>query len=212
MADSPFAGAWPDATALQMIEEKQWLAIFGTLTSEEVATLATAINIPDLSAASFINSGDILKNTIAAISNAMTSMPTYVEQTSVVPYLRINLLVTELAVVNGYNGFFILPVLSAVSQFVMSKLQNTNTPQPTPAANDEKAQQQQATNSFMKWFFPLFSLFLCASYTASFALYWVVSNLIGMATTQLINWHLDRKEKLEQEAPASAVANKGGLK
>lgn len=212
MADSPFSAAWPNVTSLQIIEEKQWLAIFNTLTPEEVATLASAISIPDLSAASFVNSGDMLKNTVAAIGNAMTALPYYVDQTSVVPYLRINLLITELAVVNGYNGFFILPLLSAVSQFVMSKLQNVNNPQPTPAANDEKAQQQQATSSFMKWFFPLFSLWICASSNAGFALYWVVTNIFSLVSNQLINWHLDRKEKLEAMNPAPAAASKGGLK
>ena len=208
MADSPFVGAWPDATALQIVEEKQWLAIFNTLTPDEIATLASAINIPDLSAASFLK-GDALKATTAAISSAMTAMPAYVEQTSVVPYLRINLLITEFAVVNGYNGFFILPLLSAVSQFVMSKLQNVQNPQPAPAANDEKAQQQQATSGFMKWFFPIFSLWICASSNAGFALYWVVTNIFSLVSNQLINWHLDRKEKQEKEHPAAA---KGGLK
>ena len=211
MADSPFAAAWPNLQSLQMVEEKQWLAIFNTLTADEVAALASAINMPDLSAASFVNSGNVLKDTIAAIGNAMTALPTYIENTSIVPYLRINLLITELAVVNGYNGFFILPLLSAVSQFAMTKLQGNTTPQPV-AANDEKAQQQQATSGFMKWFFPLFSLWICASSTAAFALYWVVTNLFGMASNYLINWHLDRKEKLEAENPASAASVKGGLK
>ena len=211
MSDSPFVGAWPDATALQLIEEKQWLAIFNTLSAEDVATLAAAINIPDLSAASFLK-GDALSATSAAISSAMTAMPTYVAQTSVVPYLRINLLITELAVVNGYNGFFILPLLSAGSQFLMTKLQNVQNPQPAPAANDEKAQQQQATSGFMKWFFPIFSLWICASSNAAFALYWVVTNLFSLVSNQLINMHLDRKEKLEKENPVVSTAAKGGLK
>ena len=208
MADSPFVGAWPDATSLQVIEEKQWLAIFNTLTAEEITTLASAINIPDLSAASFLK-GDALKATAAAVSNAMTALPAYVEQTSVVPYLRINLLITELSVVNGFNGFFILPLLSAGSQFLMTKLQNLQNPQPAPAANDEKAQQQQATNGMMKWFFPIFSLFICATSNAAFALYWVVTNIFSLVSNQLINWHLDRKDKIAAENPAPA---KDGLK
>lgn len=212
MPDSPFSAAWPNLTALQVVEEKQWLAIFNTLTPDEVTALATAINIPDLSAASFVNSGNMLKDTIAAIGNTLTALPAYVEQTSVVPYLRVNLLITEFAVVSGYNGFFILPLLSAVSQFVMSKLQNATNPQPVPAANDEKAQQQQATNGFMKWFFPIFSLWICASSNAGFALYWVVTNLFSLVSNQAINWYLDRKDKLAAEDPASAAATKGGLK
>ncbi len=209
MPDSPFSAAWPNLQSLQTVEQKQWLAIFNSLSTEDIAALAAAINIPDLSAASFLSDGGVLKETIAAIGNTLTALPAYTEQTAVVPYLRINLLITELAVVNGYNGFFILPILSAVSQFVMTKLQNVNNPQPAPAANDEKAQQQQATNGFMKWFFPIFSLWICSSSNAAFALYWVVSNLFSLITTQLINWKLDRADKKAAEKP---VLSNGNLK
>ena len=208
MPDSPFSAAWPSASSLQMVEEKQWLAIFGTLTPDEISALASAISIPDLSAASFLK-GEALTATTTAIGNAMTALPAYAEQTAIIPYLRINLLITELTVPYGYNGFFILPLLSAASQFIMTKLQDAKNPQPVPAANDEKAQQQQGTGAFMKWFFPLFSLWICAGYNAAFALYWVASNLFSLISNQLINWHLDRKEKLEAEAPAAA---KNGLK
>lgn len=209
MPDSPFSAAWPNLQSLQTIEQKQWLAIFNSLSTEDVAALAAAINIPDLNAASFLSDGGVLKETIAAIGNTLTALPAYTEQTAVIPYLRINLLITELAVVNGYNGFFILPILSAVSQFVMTKLQNVTNPQPAPAADDEKAQQQQATNGFMKWFFPIFSLWICSSSNAAFALYWVVSNLFSLITTQLINWTLDRAEKKAAEKP---VLSNGNLK
>lgn len=210
MPDSPFTASLPNLKSLQMVEQKQWETIFATLSTDQVAALASAINLPDLSIASFAK-GNTLTATVQAINTALTSMPTYVEQTSVVPYLRINLLITEFAVVNGYNGYFILPVLSALSQFVMSKLQNVSNSQPAPAAaNDEKAQQQQATNGFMKWFFPIFSLWICASSNAAFALYWVVTNLFSLVSNQLINWHLDRKEKSAAETPAANV--KGGLK
>lgn len=209
MPDSPFAAAWPNAQSLQAVEQKQWLAIFNSLSTEDIAALASAINIPDLSAASFLSDGGALKQTIAAIGNTLTALPAYAEQTAVIPYLRINLLITELAVVKGYNGFFILPVLSAVSQFVMTKIQNVNNPQPAPAADDEKAQQQQATNGFMKWFFPIFSLWICSSSNAAFALYWVVSNLFSLITSQLINWKLDREDKKAAEKPA---LSKGNLK
>lgn len=209
MPDSPFSAAWPNLASLQTIDQKHWLTIFNSLSTEDIAALATAINIPDLSAASFLSDGGALKTTIAAIGETLTALPAYAEQTSVIPYLRINLLITELAVVSGYNGFFILPILSAVSQFVMTKIQNVSNPQPVPAADDEKAQQQQATNGFMKWFFPIFSLWICSSSNAAFATYWVVSNVFSLITTQLINWKLDREEKKAAEKP---VLSNGNLK
>ena len=47
----------------------------------------------------------------------------------------------------------------------------------------------------MKWFFPLLTLWFCASSNAAFALYWLTSNLIMTASTALINYFLDKKEK-----------------
>ena len=207
MPDSPFTASLPNLQSLQMVEEKQWLTIFGSLSAEQVSALASAINVPELTAASFAK-GDALNATVQAINSALVAMPAYVEQTSVVPYLRINLLITEFAVVKGYNGFFILPVLSAVSQFVMTKLTEQKNPQPAPAAN---GQQQPNSGAFMKWFFPLFSLWICASSNAAFALYWVVTNIFSLITNQLINWHLERQEKRAAENPVAANI-KGGLK
>lgn len=197
MADSPFAAAWPNLQSLQVIDEKQWLAIFNTLTADQVSALAAAINVPELTAASFAK-GDALKATVQSIGSVLTAHPGYVEQTSIIPYLRVNLLITEFAVVKGYNGFFILPVLSAVSQFFFSKLTEANNPQPTPAATAD-GQKQPNTGAFMKWFFPIFSLWICATSNAAFAVYWVVSNLFSLVTTQLINWKLDRDEKAAAE-------------
>ena len=197
MADSPFAAAWPNLQSLQMIDQKQWLAIFNTLNSEQISQLAAAINVPELTAASFAK-GDALKATVQSIGSVLTAHPGFVEQTSIIPYLRVNLLITEFAVVKGYNGFFILPVLSAVSQFFFSKLTEANNPQPTPAATAD-GQKQPNTGAFMKWFFPIFSLWICATSNAAFAVYWVVSNLFSLVTTQLINWKLDRDEKAAAE-------------
>jgi len=199
MPDSPFSGVWPNLTSLQMVEEKQWLAIFNSLGADQVAELASKLNIADLSAASFAK-GDALTATINAI---VPLLPVAKEST----FLRINLLVTELVVVDNYNGLFILPILSAVSQFVMTKLTEQKNPQPAPAAN---GQQQPNSGAFMKWFFPLFSLWICASSNAAFALYWVVTNLFSLVSNQLINIKLDADEKKAAAQPAATA--KGGLK
>ncbi len=202
MPDSPFSGVWPNLTSLQMVEEKQWLTIFNSLSADQVAALASKLNIADLSAASFAK-GDALTSTINAI---VPLLPVAQEST----YLRINLLITELVVVDNWNGLFILPILSAVSQFVMTKLTEAKNPQPAPVAN-ANGQQQPNSGAFMKWFFPLFSLWICASSNAAFALYWVVTNLFSLVTNQLINWKLDADEKKAAANPAAATA-KGGLK
>ena len=113
MPDSPFNAAWPNLTGLQMVEEKQWLTIFNSLTPDQMAALGTAIGIPDLTTAAFAK-GDALNATVQAIGNALSAMPEYIEQTSVIPYLSIDLLITKFSVVANYNGYFVLPILSAV--------------------------------------------------------------------------------------------------
>lgn len=93
------------------------------------------------------------------------------------------------------NGLFILPLLAAVSQFLMTKFMNATQNKKT----EELSQEQQAAanamnNGFMKWFFPLFSLWICAGYNAAFAIYWMAANVIQIVQQLFVNWYFDRKE------------------
>ena len=93
------------------------------------------------------------------------------------------------------NGLFILPIFSAVSQFFTSKFMN--------AGQQSSNAQQASTNKFMQWFFPLFSLWICASSNAAFALYWVFINVFQIAQQFIIGKLIDRsenKKKLIEEA------------
>ncbi len=200
MPDSPLSFAWPNLQSLKAIEQDQWLSVLGTLTSEQVAAIGAAINIPDLNASHFLTEGKALQATLEAMGTAFEAMPAYQEATETLPWLSIPLIGT---VAKNWNGLFILPIISAVSQFFMTQI--TQQQQPAPAATDEKAQQQQSTNNFMKWFFPIFTLWLCLSYTASFALYWVVSNLTHIVFNTGINWYLDRQDKLAAASDAADV-------
>ncbi len=132
-----------------------------------------------------------LPNTLNLFARLLGSTQPYQENTTV---FNLNLLLFNLDFKKFLNGFWILPILSAVSQFIMTKLTPTQQ-QPMAPADDPKAQSQQATGKFMKWFFPIFSLWICASSTAAFALYWVASNLIAMGSTYAVNKYLDKKEK-----------------
>ena len=51
----------------------------------------------------------------------------------------------------------------------------------------------------MQWFFPLFSLWICATSTAGFALYWVASNLIQIVEQYLLGKWIDYSEKKKNE-------------
>lgn len=102
------------------------------------------------------------------------------------------------------NGLFILPLLSAVSQFLMTKFTgNSQQSQPT---NAQDANQQAASNAMnsglMKWFFPLFSLYICAQYNAAFAIYWMAANVIQIIQQVAVNWYFDRKDRKAAAAEA----------
>ena len=105
------------------------------------------------------------------------------------------LLMWTITIPKKFNGLFILPILSAVSQFFTSEFMN--------AGQQSSNAQQASTNKFMQWFFPLFSLWICASSNAAFALYWVFINVFQIAQQFIIGKLIDRsenKKKLIEEA------------
>lgn len=181
MPDSPFSAAWPDLNSLRMVTSDIWQNAYNTL-------VANGANLP--AAITYDFSDANLQATIQAIYTYMEQMPEYVKATSNLPGWSFNLLIAQLDLKTMYNGFFILPLLAAGTQFLMTAMQ------PTQAAGDAN-QQAQANSNFMKWFFPLFSLFVCSGYSAVFSLYWVMGNVIPAVQTVGINWYLDRKEKKE---------------
>ena len=106
------------------------------------------------------------------------------------------MLMWTISVPKNFNGWFVLPVLSALTQFVATQLMNTTNPTPSNS-------QQNSSQQMMKWFFPLFSLWICATSNAGFALYWVFANIIQVIQQLVINkWidYSDSKKKLIEEA------------
>ena len=69
--------------------------------------------------------------------------------------------------------------------------------------------KRQAMNSgFMKWFFPLFSLWICAGYNAAFAIYWMAANVIQVVQQIIVNWYFDRQDRkaaLEEESAQAEI-------
>ena len=191
MPDSPFAPALPDLRTLQQIPADQWLAWFNGL---DPANLPSLIKDLGLTAESF--DSKTLGATIQSIYNVMSQNAAYTEAIASKAGWTFNLLITQFSLVNEYNGLMLLPILSAVSQLVMTKVTGMNQAQP---AGGEQAPGAGA-GKFMQWFFPIFSLVICFSYSAAFALYWVAGNLVSMGQTVVINKILDNKEKAAAEA------------
>jgi YidC/Oxa1 family membrane protein insertase len=90
----------------------------------------------------------------------------------------------------GYNnGFFILPVLATLFQFLYAwytmKQQKTN---------DASAPGAQL-GKFTMYVLPVMSFFFCLSYTAAFAIYWTLSSAIMLITNIALSLFKFDKEK-----------------
>lgn len=96
------------------------------------------------------------------------------------------------------NGLFLLPLFAGVSQFLMTKFTQPKQPKQNGNSNEPAQPDPTGMNSgFMKWFFPLFSLFICASYNAAFAIYWMAANVIQIVQQVAVNWYFERKDRKE---------------
>ena len=195
MPDSIFAAAMPDLKTLQQIPADLWTNWFNTLDQNNLPVLIKDLG---LTADNFAQAN--LSATVTQIVEAMQQNTAYMEAVAVKPGWTFNLLITQLSLVNSYNGLMLLPILSAVSQLAMTKIMGGN--QPT-----NPDQPGASTGKFMQYFFPVFSLIICFSYSAAFALYWVAGNLVSMGQTYAINKILDKKEK-----EAAEVAGEGSVK
>ena len=138
-------------------------------------------------------------------ANAFTSM-----QLNLVFFRPVLTLPTSFANLFQYaNGLFILPVLAALSQFFMTKFTGGSQPKQDENASQEQQAAANAMNSgFMKWFFPLFSLWICAGYNAAFAIYWMAANVIQVAQQIIVNWYFDRQDRkaaLEEEGAQAEI-------
>jgi len=108
------------------------------------------------------------------------------------------------------NGLFILPLLAGFSQFFMTKIMNGKQEKEKKDKNalptvQEKeasaaADAANAMNSpVMKWFFPIFSIYICATSNAAFSIYWMAANVIQIVQQLFVNAWFER-----QDAKASA--------
>ena len=220
MPDNPFYTALPDFNALRMISSNEWVAWFNELggalpaqmqsfTAEWFEGLSADVlkSVPDALKESLI-SGGITASCFEG-SNLQPTVMLLVEKMRVYDFYNIGISnipgytipMVNWSVKTMYNGFLILPILSAVSQVVMTKVMGGNQPQP------QAADGQPNTGKFMQWFFPLFSLWICIGYSSAFALYWVAGNLVSMGQTWIINKYLDKKEQM-----AAPVAGEGSVK
>jgi len=219
MPDNPTYSALPTFDTLRMVSGNEWIAWLGdfggnlptqlqSFTAEWFDGLDPGVlrNIPaalkETILANGVTSacfeGNNLQGMMLILVEKMKEMPFYVQGIANIPGYTVPMV--NWTVKNMYNGFLLLPILSAVSQVAMTKIMGGNQAQPA-------AEGQPNTGKFMQWFFPLFSMWICIGYSAAFALYWVAGNLVSMGQTFVINKYLDRKEQM-----AAPVAGEGSVK
>ena len=179
---------------MRQIATDQWVNWFNGL--ETVPPMLAELN---LTAENF--SGNNLMETVSRIQAAMAAgNAAYADAISVQAGWTFNLLITTLSLPKLFNGLMLLPILSAVSQIVMTKITGTSQGQP-----QDPNSPGASTGKFMTWFFPIFSLVICFGYSSAFALYWVAGNLVSMAQTIIINKVLDSKEQKATVAGEGSV-------
>ena len=105
------------------------------------------------------------------------------------------------------NGYFILVALtigiSLVTQIVMGKTQKAQMELQT--VDGQGAQTQK----MMKWMMPIMMGIFAFMYTAAFSIYIILSSLVSLGTTFLINFIVDGKYKKEVESKKDETKIRG---
>ena len=182
MPDSPFATYLPDVNSLQMVDFDVWNRISSGLASTGV--------IPE--ALSFANRNEMLAF-IEDVVKPFVASDVYAPYVAAVPGLEnLNILgLIRFTIYQEGNGWFVLPVLSVLTQILMQKLTMKNQPMPTEQAGSQK---------MMIWVMTFMSIYFCAIYNSAFALYWVVSNIYAIVEQIAFNKYFEQQDRKSARA------------
>ena len=182
MPDSPFATYLPDVNSLQMVDFDVWNRISSGLASSGV--------IPE--ALSFANRNEMLAF-IEDVVKPFVASDVYAPYVAAVPGLEnLNILgLIRFTISQEGNGWFVLPVLSVLTQILMQKLTMKNQPMPTEQAGSQK---------MMIWVMTFMSIYFCAIYNSAFALYWVVSNIYAIVEQIAFNKYFEQQDRKSARA------------
>jgi len=100
------------------------------------------------------------------------------------------------------NGLFILPPLSGALQFLQGWL-GQRAQKKTQTAPLEG--QGQGSMKMMIYLFPLMSVWLGATYSSMFTIYWITTSLCSIALQLVVDWRMDRMEKAKGEPGEATV-------
>ena len=188
MPDSPFSTFMPDVRSLQLVDFNVWNQIS--------QSLAAAGTIPE--ALNFANA-DALRTYISDVVTPFVASDVYAPYVAPAAGLG-NLSILGLIRFSIYkegNGWFVLPIVSMVTQVFMQKLTLQNTQMDPNQANSQKS---------MIYVMLFMSLYFCATYNSAFALYWVVSNIYAIVEQICFTRYFEQQDR------KSAKAEEVGLK
>ena len=177
MPDSPFATYMPDVQSLQLVEFDVWNRISADLTASGV--IPQALNFADRNAMmAYIN------ETVAPFIASDVYAP-YVAPVTGLGNLNILGLIRFTIYKHG-NGWFLLPILSVLSQLLMQKMTMQNT---------QMAPNQAGSQKTMLYVMTFMSLYFCAIYNSAFALYWVISNVYALAENVAFTKYFESQDR-----------------
>ena len=205
MADSLFAPIAPSAQALNMIPANMWQRAFETLSEGQLQAIAQSIASVSETALDF-STTEAVKTSVTSMITALGQMPGYVEAVASVPgWTGVNFFLFSITLYKQYNGLLILPVLAGVSQVLQYTF--------NPAMNENQQAQHgnsqgAGMNTFMKYFFPILSVFWCLTSNAGFAVYWVTSTIAMWGQSVVITKILEKQDARK----AQTVSGEGSIK
>ena len=186
MPDSPFATFLPDVQSLQLVEFDVWNNVSAKLAA--AGTIPEALNLADRNAVSaFVNE-------IAAPFIASEAYAPYIAPVTGLGNMSM-LGIIKFTIYKIGNGWFVLPILSIVSQIFMQNLTMKSQPAAAQAGNQKT----------MLYVMTFMSLYFCAIYNSAFALYWVISNVYAIVE------HIAFDKYFKQQDLKAAKAEEVGI-
>ncbi|MBQ6256038.1 MAG: YidC/Oxa1 family membrane protein insertase, partial [Clostridia bacterium] len=205
MTDSFFTPVVPTAQALNQLTADVWQKAYNLLSEGQVQAIAQNIALVSENALDF--GASTYQASVQSIITALGQVPAYVAAVEPVKgWEGLNFFLFSVTLYQQFNGILLLPILAGVSQVLQYKFNPAMQDQNQNAANGQA--QAQGMGNFMKYFFPILSVFWCLTSNAAFAVYWVASTLIVWIQSVLITKILEKKDKEK----AQAVAGEGSVK
>ena len=208
MTDSPFAPTVPNAASLGMLTADVWNKVVGLFDAEQMTVILNNIQaaVPEFAGLDF-STADAMKSSVAAINAALNQIPGYQAAVATVPgWSNLSFILFTITVFVNFNGLLILPALAGITQVLQTKFNPQMKEQ--EQAQAATSGQKNGTGNFMKYFFPILSVFFCLTSNAGFALYWVTSNIV-MWVMSIVMTKMLEKQDAKNEA---AIAVEGKIK